>query len=109
MNAKELCRLSLDGLSTGDAIGEHFLQDYPRFTWDAEIPPGPLPWTDDTHMAVSIIEELLEHGEIDQDRLATRFAERFSSDPERGYSKQTYKFLKRVGSGGNWRKLSRSP
>ena len=63
-NSVDLARLSLDGLSVGDAIGENFLRKYPAFNRDSEIPPGPLPWTDDTHMAVSIVEVLCQEGEI---------------------------------------------
>ena len=104
----DLAKLSLDGLSVGDAIGEHFLREYPRFTWDAGIPPGPLPWTDDTQMAISIVEELCQNEEIDQDHLAGRFAERFAEDPERGYSPDTYKFLFRIGGGQARRELALS-
>lgn len=108
MKSMRLALLSLDGLSVGDAVGEHFLREYPRFQWDSEIPPSPLPWTDDTQMALSIMEVLCQEGEIDQDLLAKGFADRFSEDPERGYSQPTYKLLTRVGLGRDWRELSKA-
>ena len=92
----------------GDAVGEQILRRLPAFTWDAVIPRGPLPWTDDTHMALFVVEVLSQQGEIDQDQLALRFAQRFTADPERGYSAATWKFLKRAGWGGDWRELSRA-
>ena len=100
--------LSLEGLSVGDAVGEQILRRFPAFTWDAVIPRGPLPWTDDTHMALSVVEILSQQGEIDQDQLALRFAQRFTADPERGYSAATWKFLEQIGQGGDWRELSRA-
>lgn len=105
-SAIEKALFSLDGLSVGDSIGEQILRRSPAFTWDALIPRGPLPWTDDTHMALSVVEILSQRGEIDQDQLADRFAERFAEDPVRGYSAATRKFLARVGQGGDWRELS---
>ena len=67
---------SLDGLSIGDAFGEAFFSNptnlAPRM--EARIAPDP-PWhyTDDTIMAMSVVETLEEHGRIDQDGLAARF------------------------------------
>jgi ADP-ribosylglycohydrolase len=107
-HAKGLALLSLDGLSVGDAVGEHFLREYPRFNWNSEIPPGPLPWTDDTHMALSIVENLCQEGAINQDLLAARFAERFYQDPYRGYAGATYQFLSQINHGGDWRELTRA-
>ena len=103
-----LALLSLDGLSVGDAIGENWLRKYPLFTWDSDIPPGPLPWTDDTHMAISIVEVLIKEGEIDQDLLTEHFAARYARDPYRGYSEDTMKFLTKLGSGGDWRVLTKA-
>jgi ADP-ribosylglycohydrolase len=102
-------RLSLDGLSIGDAFGECF------FTSDKvvldrlqhrRIPPPPWGWTDDTEMAVSIVEELAANGTIDQDSLAQRFARRMS--PGRGYGKGAYELLVGIRAGGDWRTLGTS-
>ena len=76
-------RHSLDGLSVGDAFGN-------RVTWwldhhPARLPPGPWTWTDDTHMALSILEILETFGRINQDALAAAFVRRFTEEPHRGY------------------------
>jgi ADP-ribosylglycohydrolase len=58
-------------------------------------------WTDDTQMAVSVVENLLEHGEIDQDRLAEAFARRYES--HRGYGAGMHELLNRLREGADWR------
>jgi ADP-ribosylglycohydrolase len=76
---------SLAGLSVGDALGaQFFMIDRSVDDLVAGRPPaGPWEWTDDTHMACSVVAELREHAAIDQDRLAAVFAER--CEPYRGY------------------------
>lgn len=95
-----LCLDSLDGLSVGDALGAH------HFIPGASLDPLPdqCPWTDDTEMAVSIVEELLHHREIDQDRLAAAFARRF--EPYRGYGGGAVVLLRAIREGGDWRELA---
>ncbi|WP_239151220.1 ADP-ribosylglycohydrolase family protein [Virgisporangium aliadipatigenens] len=95
-----LCLDSLDGLSVGDALGAH------HFVPGASLDPLPdqCPWTDDTEMAVSIVEELLHHREIDQDRLAVAFARRF--EPYRGYGGGAVVLLRAIREGGDWRELA---
>jgi hypothetical protein len=55
----DYARRSLEGLSVGDAFGN-------RFMWlehqSRSLPPGPWSWTDDTHMALSIVEVLETFG-----------------------------------------------
>src|SRR5829696_5061899 len=80
--------VALDGLSVGDALGETCFRTH---NWEAiqEDPDatarGPWSFTDDTAMALSIYEVLQEHGQIDQDELAKRFAARYRAQPWRGY------------------------
>jgi ADP-ribosylglycohydrolase len=102
----ERSALALDGLSVGDALGETcFSQE----TWDAiqEDPrattQGPWPWTDDSAMAIGIFEVLQEHGRIDQDALARRFAARYSAQPWRGYGAGAHRLLAEIAAGGAWR------
>ncbi|HAM71303.1 MAG TPA: hypothetical protein DCM86_06640 [Verrucomicrobiales bacterium] len=103
-------RRSLDGLSVGDAFGELFF--YRRDNWQygtfESLPAGRWRWTDDTHMALSIVETLEAHGRIDQDALARRFANRFAAEPWRGYARGAASLLDAVRSGGDWRGLSRA-
>jgi ADP-ribosylglycohydrolase len=94
--------LSLAGLSVGDAFGEQFF----RLPWEAigrrELPPTPWKWTDDTAMALSIVEVLRDHRAIEQDVLAGRFAARFRQDPGRGYGGGAVRLLSQVAEGASW-------
>lgn len=85
---------SLEGLSCGDAFGERFfLPDtlVASFVEQRALPAPPWFFTDDTVMALSILEVLAEHGEIRQDSLAKSFAGRY--DPGRGYGPAMHKLL----------------
>ena len=99
-------RLALDGLSVGDALGQTcfdpdnyaaILED-PRATARA-----PWPWTDDTAMALGILEVLDRHGRIDQDVLAAIFARRFDAEPRRGYGGGAIRLLGAIRDGADWR------
>ena len=97
--------LSLEGLAIGDAVGEMLAY---RHTDAARIigrglPSGPWFHTDDTEMALSIVEVLKLHGHIHQDALARRFAWRFEREPDRGYGSMTRAQLNEVIRGGDWR------
>lgn len=100
---------SLDGLSIGDAFGEAFFSDpvtlLPRL--EQRVPPD-APWyyTDDTVMAMSVVETLEERGRIDQDELAVRFGRKLKLDPWRGYGRATHEILSEIARGGDWRRLS---
>jgi ADP-ribosylglycohydrolase len=98
---------SLEGLSVGDAFGELFFKLSPFETTSTDLPSGPWKWTDDTHMALSIVEVLETYGRIDQDALSQAFARRFKQEPYRGYAGGAYRLLNQIASGGNWRELSR--
>lgn len=70
-NPLAFARLSLLGLSVGDAYGERcFSRDPAEVAARIEagqVPPGSLRWTDDTAMAVSVVENLEARGRIDAD------------------------------------------
>ncbi len=97
---------SLEGLSVGDAFGELFFHLAPEHTTPADLPAGPWRWTDDTHMALSIVEILGRYGRIDQDALARAFARRFAEEPYRGYGGGAQRLLREIVQGGDWRELS---
>ena len=99
-------KLSLEGLSVGDAFGELFISVYPRFSSASELPAGPWAWTDDTHMAISIVETLKTFGRIDQDKLATLFSKRFIQQPYRGYARGAMWLLGKIAVGADWREIS---
>jgi ADP-ribosylglycohydrolase len=99
-------RLSLDGLSVGDAFGEDF------FRWSMAIkelvsarvlPRRPWRYTDDTAMAISIVEVLDAVGKIDQDALAEAFSRRYVEEPDRGYGGTAQTILEAIGNGIAWR------
>ncbi len=87
MNAAALMQRSLEGLSVGDAFGERFFQ--PPGILGAALQerrvPGQAPWTwtDDTAMAISIVETLTAQGTIEPNELAGRFGRRYSAEPSR--------------------------
>ena len=76
---------SVAGLSVGDAFGQRF--SFPAIVEqclaDRVLPSAPWHWTDDTNMALSIVEVLVESGTIQQETLARSFGEHF--DGSRGY------------------------
>jgi ADP-ribosylglycohydrolase len=102
MTPRERTLLSLRGLSVGDAFGENFFFA-PEAVVTRALPPGPWRWTDDTHMALSIVEILLNHDGIDQDQLAQAFARRYGEAPWRGYAGGARRLLQRFREGGDWR------
>ena len=97
-------RLSLEGLSLGDAFGECFFDSSMRESLEnRNLPEGPWFYTDDTVMAWSIVDVLAEHGTVDQDRLAQLFAGRFRKQPNRGYGAAAVQLLERIATGCDWR------
>jgi ADP-ribosylglycohydrolase len=99
-------RLSLEGLSIGDAFGELFFTRSPSDATATNLPPGPWPWTDDTHMALSIVEVLERFGRIEQDALAEAFARRFAAEPHRGYGYGAMSLLRQIAEGADWRTVA---
>jgi ADP-ribosylglycohydrolase len=98
---------ALEGLSVGDAFGETFLR-HPGAAHrllHRELIPPPWPWTDDTQMATALVEVLFEHGRIDQDLLAQRFAEKY--EPHRGYGIGAHRLLEELRAGKPWESASR--
>jgi ADP-ribosylglycohydrolase len=107
-------RRSLDGLSLGDAYGERFFHGTSIAHADADDPPAvpALPvwrWTDDTAMAISIVEELDDRGAIDPGALARRFAARYLLEPDRGYGGTAHEILGEIAQGRPWRAAASAP
>lgn len=105
----ERALLSLDGLSVGDAFGQ-MLSTCARSARSVVerrgLPSGPWWHTDDTQMALAIVEELDAHGQIACDSLARRFVERYQADPGRGYGKGARMQLEQIVAGESWRTTS---
>src|SRR4051794_34124090 len=79
---------SLEGLSVGDAFGERFFTSphtVGRLIELRAVPAGPWQFTDDTVMAMSVVDVLSEKRGLDRDLLADLFGARYRLDPARGY------------------------
>lgn len=103
MDARSRMVASLNGLAVGDGFGQRFFTVAMADVKSRKLPPTPWPWTDDTHMALSIVEVLTSHGGIDPDALAAAFARRFVADPGRGYARGAATLLTRLAHGADWR------
>jgi ADP-ribosylglycohydrolase len=103
LSGRDRALLSLTGLSVGDALGERFFgppdQVIPRIQGRV-LPEGPWRYTDDTQMALSIVDLLLEEDGIDPSRLARAFAERY--DLSRGYGGGAHQLLQAIRLGAAW-------
>ena len=104
--------IALDGLSVGDAFGECFFAiATDPYAWQQHLAnrqPPPLGWryTDDTEMALAIVEVLDRHRQIDQDDLAEAFARRYARDDRRGYGGMAHRILMELGAGRPWQRVS---
>ncbi len=106
-------RVALDGLSVGDAFGERFFfasaatlaSWLERRTIDR---PGPWRWTDDTAMALALVETLEHEHELEPDRFAERLASRWQAEPWRGYGPGAHRLLAALHEGDDWRTAARA-
>jgi ADP-ribosylglycohydrolase len=91
---------ALAGLSVGDALGERFFGD-PEIVRARiaarELPPEPWRWTDDTLMACSVAEAVVDQDQLDQSRLLSSLARR--AEPSRGYGGGVFQLLADVRAG----------
>jgi ADP-ribosylglycohydrolase len=105
----ELAGEVLEGLATGDALGEacsyRFESARPKLLGKLPV-MGSLRYTDDTEMASAVLEVLMRLGGIDEDVLAWQFRRRFHRDPERGYGKMTRRWLEQALAGDDWRAVT---
>ncbi len=107
MTPIERAGLALEALSVGDAFGEQLLHAGPHaraVACDNRVAPvgRTWKWTDDTAMAIAIVDELRERGTIDPGSLAERFARRYLLDPARGYGRGAHQVLAEIAQGTPW-------
>jgi ADP-ribosylglycohydrolase len=111
MKPIERADLALEGLSIGDAFGQMFFgkEDVMLSMIEAKALPAP-PWylTDDSIMAIGVMETLREKGEIDQDYLADRFAKNYKRNARRGYGGTAHLILRSIHQGEDWRVVAPS-
>ena len=99
-------RVSLDGLSVGDAFGESFFvspSTVESLIEQRAFPRTPWRCTDDTIMALSIVDTLQTHGSVHQDALAALFGRRYIADTDRGYGGTAHDILQSIVRGEDWR------
>lgn len=104
--------LSLEGLAVGDAFGERYFhftsaqsQSYFEQRVLPEVEPGEWSYTDDTQMALSIVEILRRYRSIDQDMLMESFVAHY--EPMRGYGAGMHTLLREMRTGhASWRELT---
>lgn len=102
-------RVSLEGLSVGDAFGDRFFV-HPGSVHslvDAHaLPASPWAFSDDTQMALSVVVILRNCGAIDQDRLAQSFGRHY--DISRGYGPAMHGLLRDIRSQQPWSRAARA-
>lgn len=101
--------LSLDGLSCADALGENFFR--PKSKDDLinrVLPDGPWKYTDDTAMALAIVEVLSRHGTVDREDLAFTFARRYKANVYRGYGPTAHEILAELAY-AHWSTVAAKP
>ena len=112
-NAKERLSRAIDslhGLSCGDAFGERFFL-HPEVAQpliaQRAVPSPPWRYTDDTAMAIAIVETLEEFDEIQEKVLAETFARNYLADPHRGYGPAMHSLLPELAHApSRWKELS---
>lgn len=93
-------RLSLEGLSVGDALGERFFghpEAVARQIAERRLPDPAWRWTDDTLMACSVVEVLAKEGRLEPEALSGSLTERF--EVSRGYGRGTASLLYDIRTG----------
>jgi ADP-ribosylglycohydrolase len=101
--------LALTGLSIGDAFGQMFFGKPDLMLMVIEQRGLPTPtWylTDDSIMAIGIVETLKACGEIDRDYLASRFAANYQRNRRRGYGGMAHHILQALCKGADWREVA---
>ncbi|MBK9032874.1 MAG: ADP-ribosylglycohydrolase family protein [Myxococcales bacterium] len=100
-------RVSLLGLAHGDAFGETLFgppeEATRRVAARALVARRPWRWTDDTAMALAVVETLERDATIDPDALMAALVRRFAAEPDRGYGQGAYTLLTRAAHGADWR------
>ena len=101
--------VSLEGVSVGDAFGERFF-GAPELVQPGVgqrvVPRARWAYTDDTEMALAVVQVLEDHGQVDPDALAGLFAKRYRRDKNRGYGGTAHDILWKLGLGLPWREVS---
>lgn len=97
------------GLAIGDAYGAPF-EGGPieRLLWKAigKTKDGKIRYTDDTQMSIDLASSFIQNNGINQQHLATTFAENYHWS--RGYGPGAAWLLKKIKNGANWQDVNRA-
>lgn len=106
----QLARLSLQGLSIGDAFGESFFGERAtvlQHLAEQTLPATSWEFTDDTVMAAVLCRHLLDRGgALEADALASAWAAAHALDPARGYGATARRVLRAIEAGEDWRQVA---
>ncbi len=93
------------GVAVGDALGAPFEgmgMVSPADLERLEAEPGPLRYTDDTHMTLGMAESLLERRGFDGGHMAMTFARNYQREPWRGYGAGPPQVFQLLAQGVPW-------
>lgn len=104
-------RGALLGVAVGDALGAPF--EGARLVGRADLErlerePGPLRYTDDTHMTLGMAESLVERRGFDGAHMAAVFARNFAAEPRRGYGAGPPQVFRLIEGGVPWDQAGRA-
>ena len=97
------------GLAIGDALGAPYEGGYvERLLWKVigKTKSGEYRYTDDTQMSIDLANSFIVNNKIDQDHLASTFAENYRWS--RGYGPSTAELLKTIKKGAKWQDANRA-
>jgi poly(ADP-ribose) glycohydrolase ARH3 len=104
-------RGALLGAAIGDALGAPF-EGAPTVSLDKLERllerPGPLRYTDDTHMTLGMAESLVACGGFDGPHMAETFARNFEAEPWRGYGAGPPQVFRLIRQGVEWDQAGRA-
>jgi ADP-ribosylglycohydrolase len=102
---------AMRGLALGDAFGETWFfrpaEVLETALVERWVKDGEWLWTDDTAMALSLLQILDRHDRVDQDALAAAFAGAYAADPYRCYGASMHDVLLAIGQGEDWEAVTR--
>jgi poly(ADP-ribose) glycohydrolase ARH3 len=107
----EMFRGALIGAAVGDALGAAFEglpSVKPAELAQLEQEPGPLRYTDDTHMTLGMAQSLVERGGFDGPHMAGTFARNFEEEPWRGYGPGPPRVFRMLRQGVPWDQAGRA-
>ena len=104
-------RGALIGAAVGDALGARFEgagSVEPAELERLEQSPGPLRYTDDTHMTLGMAQSLVESRGFDGARMAALFAQNFTDEPWRVYGPGPPRVFRLLKQGAPWDQAGRT-